>query len=530
MTAEGAVVELVERVRASATGPEPAALRAALERELGRLGRQVRAHPSRWGAWADGVDVVGTAYERLVKADQRRAAGQFQTPPWAAQLMATWLTEEPIELLLDPGVGSGRLLLAAAAQPRPPQRMLGLDSDPVALAMTRLNAKLRRLENLSLRCGDFLLDAVPAAPTAITANPPFSRHHAIPAPAKAAIHAGLEERGLKVSRLAPLHVLFLLRALDVVAEGGRLAVLTPSWWLDANYGRQIKHHVRNQARVDGLVFFDESHSFFAGAKTTALITLLTKGAKPAATAPAVQLGAELPAVSEVLRALCGRSTSLTVEEAELTEARSWGRPPTPRRQGQPLAALGRVRRGVATGCKPFFVLSEAARREYGLRKADLRPCLANPRYISGLEVSSADLAALPEGAPRWILDRREPEAEHADDAYGRYLRVGRAHGADDSHLAQHRTPWYALEQRGPSPIIFTYFNVDRPRFIRNRAGAVPLNTFLIIEPADGVDADALWAALQRPSFMAQLAHARRPYGDGMWKLERHELELLRVRL
>jgi hypothetical protein len=54
-----------------------------------------------------------------------------------------------------------------------------------------------------------------------------------------------------------------------------------------------------------------------------------------------------------------------------------------------------------------------------------------------------------------------------------------------------RNPWYAPESRGECPILFTYFNRERPRFIRNTADALPLNNFLIVEPKLRVDADQL---------------------------------------
>jgi hypothetical protein len=66
------------------------------------------------------------------------------------------------------------------------------------------------------------------------------------------------------------------------------------------------------------------------------------------------------------------------------------------------------------------------------------------------------------------------------------------------------------------------FNKNRPRFVRNRAGALPLNTWLIVEPNDGVDADDLWARLLTLT-REQIAHGARVYGAGLWKLEPSEL-------
>ena len=66
---------------------------------------------------------------------------------------------------------------------------------------------------------------------------------------------------------------------------------------------------------------------------------------------------------------------------------------------------------------------------------------------------------------------------------------------------------------------------SRPRFVRNRAGAIPLNNWLVIEPLNGVDPDVLFAALKEASEAALRSDARE-YGNGLWKLEPSELKRL----
>ncbi len=122
--------------------------------------------------------------------------------------MAGWLLGERTKLLLDPGCGSGALLIAAARHPRRcGAKLLGLDRDPLAVRMAELNRSLRGIDACELRVGDFLLDSLDEEPNAIICNPPYSRHHQIAPPEKAAIHEGFERRlGLRLSRLAASRV------------------------------------------------------------------------------------------------------------------------------------------------------------------------------------------------------------------------------------------------------------------------------------------------------------------------------------
>jgi SAM-dependent methyltransferase len=535
-TGKYAVQDLVETVRETTRTNSLEARRRAFRRELDHVAAELDVDRAAWEPWADGVDVIGTAYEQLMTGVERRPRGQFQTPFWAADLMASWLLAEPTELLFDPGVGAGRLLFRTFKAGRyPPKAMLGLDVDPLSLTMARLNVELRDPDGqiqLNLRRRDFLTGSLADRPDAITCNPPYSRHHSISPEQKEAIHAGFESRlGQRFNRLAGLHVLFLVRALEVARPGARIAFITPADWLDMGYGRSIKRFVLEQAYVESIVLFDEAHLFFDGAMTSAAITFIRKEPSAGRATRIVRLPRKLPPRQQVLAAVKGTGTVLIGEEVELAGERRWGRLHRQTSKGTRLGDIARVRRGLATGCNRFFSLSEETRRKFEIDKADLRPAIVSPRLVSGTELTHQFLGALPDDQARWVLDRRDAEAEKGGTAIARYLQWGREHlQADSGYLASNRKPWYALERRGECPILFSYMNRKNPRFIRNRAEAVPLNTFLIVEPNEGIDPDEFCAALNSQFLRDQLTHDRRNYGGGLWKLEPREVEELKVEL
>jgi adenine-specific DNA-methyltransferase len=537
---ETAITGLVDHVLAKAIEyPSTSDRRAVFLKILSELHLPARERE----IWRDGVDVLGSAYERLLTGTERRDAGQFQTPFFAADLMAAWLLQEPTRLLLDPGVGAGRLLFRAGIRTNAPERLLGFDNDPLACKMAQINLDLRGLATRSeLRQLDFLLDEFPEHPDALICNAPYSRHHSIPAATKTAIHDGLQRRlGLRLSRLASLHALFLIRSLEILANNGRIAFITPADWLDVGYGQRVKQHALKHAHIEAIILFPDGHlPFGADVMSSAAITLLRKHSTPTSTEKAdtattpkptriIKLPNQPPLVEDILSALNGQAPthSLPVLETHLTADSKWGRTPPSRRSpkkrdGRPLGEFARVRRGIATGANRYFVISEQNRKQLGLRTRDLRACITTPRLIPGLELTADTLAKLPPSTPRWALDCRHPDAETKNTPLGRYLRNGRAQGIPDGYLASRRRPWYALERRDACPILFTYFNRAAPRFIRNRTNALPLNTFLIIEPNDGVNADKLWIALNSTAIHPQLQAKRRDYA-GMWKLEPREL-------
>lgn len=515
-----AVDSLVSRVVAEAgTTTDPARLRAVFRLVLAELD-VAPGDP----AWTDGCDVIGAAYERVVAGRARRELGQFFTPLPIARAMANWLLIEEPELLLDPGCGSGSLLSAVAHERTGDTRLLGLDVDPLAVTMAEKNAALRQIAGFEARRSNFLLDPIDDRPDAIICNPPYTRHQALSSADKAAIHASFTQRlGIEFSQLASLHVLFLVRALEVAADGARLAFITPAYWLDMSYARHVKAFVLERAHVETIVHFPAHELIFEHAVTTASLTLLRKTGSPGGKTRLLRAtsGTRDAILSKVEDADAGQHVALEVTQ-------KWSR--APRRKnpaGARLEDVARVRRGLATGCNEFFVVSDAERRLYGLNRSMLRHCLTSPRAFSVDEVDERVMANLPDSTPRWLL---APSRERLGGPLERYLSRAHELGVRSRCLVRQREkagrPWWKVEADFEAPILFSYFNRRRPRFVRNRVAGVPLNNWLVIQPAEDVDPDALFGVLVSRNVVGRLENDARQYGNGLWKLEPSELRRL----
>lgn len=517
--AAAAIDELVCEVRAEvrATGHDE---RQALSRVLDRLDIE-RGD----AAWADGRDVAGEAFERLVPIASRRRLGQFFTPLWAARPLAEWLLVDAPELLLDPGVGSGALMIGVAqARGDRETRLLGLEVDPVALGMAQITRRVRGIDDFELRQADFLLDHIRERPQAIICNPPYTRHQDVDADMKEAIHDGLSSRlGRTFSRLASLHVLFLLRALEVAADDARIAFLTPAHWLDMNYAREIKALLLERAHVDALVSFPVRDRVFSHAVTTAGVTLIRKGVAGDRRTRVVMLKSTNAAEAGLRAAIHGASPARKVV---LSSDRRWSGAPTPAKEGRViLGELAHVRRGIATGFNAFFVLSEARRAELRIDTCHLMPCIASPRHFAGNTLREADLTAMDDAIPRWLLNVRSAPRS---GPLASYLRRGRtSFGVRERTLVCDRVragrKWFEVELDIDAPILFRYFNSSRARFVRNFAAAAPLNNWLVIQPKPGIDTDGLFAVLEELAGSPALEGGSRHYGKGLWKLEPREL-------
>lgn len=508
-------------------------------RELAEVDSRLTADPEAHAAWSDGVDVPGMAYETLLIGAARRDLGQFQTPFPAADIMAGWLLAKPVHTLLDPGVGTGRLLFRSAMRTEATLgRMVGVDVDQLALSMATLNLTLRGA-TANLLGGDFLLDddvldragLNTAPPDGVISNPPFSRHQALSAERKTQLRKRAQERlGVKLNGHTGLHAYFLLRALEVTSEDARLAFITPAGWLDVDYGKPIKRYLTEHAGIDAVVLFGSRHQIFPKATTTAAITLISKGSVDRGPTRVIKAGKQID-VEEILSAIAGEQTRLPTTITTLTSERRWSAPAPRGGRGTPLSKLARVRRGIATGNNAFFVISEQQRLERDIETRYLRACLYRPRLFAGDLITDEILDALPDDVRRWVISSPHANHEERDDGLGAYLRWGKDEcAADKSYLASHRVVWHQPEQRDACGIVLPYMNRDLPRFIRNPSAAVPLNTFHVVEPIAEDATEALWEALNRPEVLRRVKRLGRDYGRGLWKIEPGALRELRVNL
>ncbi len=122
-----------------------------------------------------GQDVLGFVYSSLLPLDQRRAAGAYYTP---LSVAAAAVSKPELKgSILDPCCGSGSFLIAAAQAGADMEELFGIDMDPTAVCLARINLRCRFPE-LSLdylykhiQCLDFF--DISTKYSCVIGNPPW---------------------------------------------------------------------------------------------------------------------------------------------------------------------------------------------------------------------------------------------------------------------------------------------------------------------------------------------------------------------
>jgi len=481
-----------------------------------------------------------------------RAKGQFWTPAWVAEAMVHYVVGDGAKVVFDPAVGEGAFFRAAkavAAQLDRSLTLLGTEIDPRVLEMARQKG-LTPGDLAGVQIADFLNQVADDralrlntkfAPSsleeplsAIVANPPYIRHHRLSKDTKAQLqNYGRQLIGTALDGRAGYHVYFLIHALTRLQPDGRLAFIMPADTVEGIFAPILWRWITEHYRLDAVVTFAPQATPFPGVDTNAVVFMICNA----------------PPADEFLWARCLRpetndlkvwtrsgfvdtpTDTTEVHRRTITEGLATGlsRPPQEDHDGPTLNDFATVVRGVATGDNAFFFLTRSRASWIGIPDEFLIRAIGRTRDLvsDASEVTNETLDMLnATGRPTLLFSPDGRELCDFPDIVQRYIGEGVIRGLPNRSLIGTRNPWYKMEVRAVPPFLFAYLGRRSARFIRNRAGVVPLTSFLCVYPREGIDADALWTVLSHQQTVANLARVGKSYGDGAIKVEPRALDRL----
>ena len=258
---------------------------------------------------AIGADVLGTIYEQyltLAQAEQerRKQQGIYYTPLFVVRYIVRNTVVKALEAarerggiaaarrirVLDPACGSGSFLIAAfdvlndwlrdndptlREASRRKQHILhenlyGVDKDPQAVAVTRLNLWLRAVDRRArlpdipnIREGDSLVDEefdwpkeYPAVMETggfdvVIGNPPYVRQESLDAKFKEYARAKYRS----YTGRADLYVCFYERAHELLRPGGYFGFVSSNKFMRAAYGKGLREYLLEVARLEEIIDF-----------------------------------------------------------------------------------------------------------------------------------------------------------------------------------------------------------------------------------------------------------------------------------
>ncbi len=306
------------------------------EQYLGHVSQMVRQRHQELQARLDlGMpqdQALAETLEVIQRPQRRKAQGIYYTPQWvvnyiAGQTVGRFLHEHENRSdaihdmkILDMACGSGSFLIRAYdellehhSQGRPPEwvfsderlnilrnSIYGVDLDPQAVEITRLNLLLRALRERQLlpelrdniKRGNSLIaqGASEKHPfvwerefpdvmqeggfDVVIGNPPYVRIQSLPRDDADYYRNHYESAFGSFD----IYVMFIEQGLRLLKPGGRLGFITSGKFLKAEYGKRLQQHIRREATVEEIVDLS-AQQVFSDATTYPVMLVLRKGAK-----------------------------------------------------------------------------------------------------------------------------------------------------------------------------------------------------------------------------------------------------------
>jgi hypothetical protein len=464
---------------------------------------------------AHGADPLGDAFCTIRSPELRRNTGATYTPKSIIDAMVEWASSQGVPArVVDPGCGSARFL-SAASRMFPDAMLVGIETDPLAALLARANlAALGLTARARILLKDYRdFDECESGRTLYIGNPPYVRHHRIESRWKNWLFNEAARLGHSASKLAGLHVYFMLATAVHARRGDVGTFITAAEWLDVNYGSLVRNLLLTDLGGKSVTVIEPTAQPFPDAATTAAVMTF-------------EIGSRTPSFSfkrvSQLSDLKDLDRGRKINRDRLASSSRWS---YLSRSGQKpadgyveLGELCRVHRGQVTGSNSVWIAGEHSE---GLPDCVLYPTVTRAREIIAAEGVLDDSTAL-----RCVidipveLDSLTLEERKAVEAF---LIRARQMGAHHGYVATHRRAWWAVGLRSPAPIISTYMARRPPAFVLNKAEARHINVAHGLYPRVPISETAKTALV---TFLQVNVSQRlgRTYAGGLTKFEPREME------
>ena len=470
--------------------------------------------------------------------------GGYYTPSLVAEWLARWAIRSGDDLVLEPSCGEGVFLTAATAAFNGKNCFREIQSNQImAIELMPEEADKARIlasrsttvitcdffDWLEANMGTCLFDVV-------LGNPPFIRYQNFPEPSRSIAMKFLQEQGFRPNRLTNIWVPFVVGAMAMLREGGRLAMVIPAELLQVTYAGQLRQRLANSFRH--ITIYACNEMFFDNAEQE-VVLLLAEG-KTSSVDPMNQSDISLIAattVDEVLRSNprsikdqskpknVQHSTEkwlkyfLDAEEIDFIRAL--------REEHDEIGTLGdhaAVDVGVVTGNNRFFVLNQHQVDEFNVADFVI-PLVGRSSQLSGAVLKKQELISLAKkGKPVYLLHLTGRNMHEFTPGLRRMIAEGERREVQCGYKCSIRKPWYNVPSVWEPDCFFFRQIYDFPRIVINKTAATSTDTIHRIRctsPASKI-ASNVYTHLTAASAEIE----GRSYGGGVLELEPTEAERL----
>ena len=455
-------------------------------------------------------------YIKRISLEHRKKFAQFFTPMQVADFMANWVLNNGNgnAKILEPAFGLG-VFTRSLYKINPNVKVKGYDIDNIIFSYARENFNDLKY-NVSLINENYLTAPCKTKFDGIICNPPYLKFHDYDN--TILIPQINNELHTRLSGFTNIYTLFLLKSISQLKVGGRLAYIVPSEFLNSDYGVEVKRGLLQSGTLRHIIIIDFTKCAFDDALTTACILLCENNSHTDTV--------RFSTINNIDSLGHSFNKFTAFASSELKPEIKWKQYYEEAQSSKyhhlvPFSTFARVTRGIATGANDFFTFKASKVDMFNLPQECFLPCICHAADVQDLVFTENDFERLKNSDKTVFLFNGK--AKENEIHVKRYLKLGVANKINNKYLTSSRSPWYAVENRTPSPIWVSVFNRKGLRFVRNKSGAYNLTTFHCVYNIGTVDTELLFAYLITDMAKKIFLDNSRQYGNGLVKFEPNDL-------
>ena len=455
-------------------------------------------------------------YIKIVPLEHRKKFAQFFTPEQISDFMANWVLNGRKEKLdiLEPAIGLG-IFSRSLHKQNPHIQVVGYDIDKTVSSYAR-DYFASQEYNVTISNENYLTTSWSEKYDGIICNPPYLKFHDYD---NATLIPIVNNRlHTHLNGFTNIYTLFLLKSIFQMKEGGRMAYIIPSEFLNSDYGVEVKRVLLQSGLLRHVIIVDFTKCAFDDALTTACI-LLCENSKNSDII-------HFSNIDDIAKLNSSMTEYMSFPSNQLNPEIKWKQYYEDTSSSKynhlvPFSTFAKVSRGIATGAHNYFTFKRSKIDSYNIPDSSFRRCICHAADVQSQIFTKEDFEnILSHDKTVFLFDgctnNNNPNVQS-------YICLGESIGVNKKYLTANRSPWYALENRKPSPIWVSVFNRNGLRFVRNKAGVYNLTTFHCVYNIGEIDTDILFAYLVTNVAKEIFLDNSRQYGNGLVKFEPNDL-------
>jgi len=479
-------------------------------------------------------------------ADSRKLRGGYYTPLELAQYLVKWGVREDTKHILEPSCGDGNFILAIlqhlANMPALSPVITAIELVPDELHKAKNKVKQFNKNGAKIRwvCQDFFeaYDHLRQNEkfNLIVGNPPFIRFQHFDGDSRNLAFSHLKRAGYKPTKLANVWAAFIQLSVELLQEGGRLAMVVPAELLQVKYAHELRDRLATQ--FEHIVIVGFKRLVFPQIQQEILL-LLAEGKREVSDLTSdihtIEFldGEELLSLDNLNDAVAHipakhsrrgmKWTSLFLDDtvfSALDEAEN----------AAGLVSLGQLAEvdvGIVTGRNSFFILMEAQKNDFQAEFFTV-PIIGRTSALKTTFFSARDFREYKKQYPSFLLNLRGVMYDAFPQKIKDYIKSGEQENIHRGYKCRIRQRWYDV----PSiyiPDAFLFRQIHRyPLLVVNEAKATSTDTIHRVRVKNGISVELLATTFFNSLTLAWAEVCGRSYGGGVLELEPREAEELPI--